>query len=65
MAAKTDLDRMGIFKELGYITVGDPYVPPNSKPFNVSASKGKQMLIDGTKTKSAQQAGYFDAQFNR
>lgn len=65
MAAKTDMERLGVFSELGYTTVGDRYVPPSSKPFRESADKGKQMMIGGTKTKSAVQAGYFGKTFDR
>ena len=28
--AKTDMERDGLFTEVGYTTIGDPYVPPNS-----------------------------------
>eukprot|EP00794_Sanderia_malayensis_P012154 gene12154-13408_t len=65
MDNKNDLNRIGLFSELGYISIGDPYVMPNSKPFNVNASKGKQMLPGGSKTKSALQNGYFDKTFVR
>ncbi|XP_014678826.1 PREDICTED: UPF0602 protein C4orf47 homolog, partial [Priapulus caudatus] len=34
-------------------------------PFNVEAYKGKQMLLEGTKTRSALQTGYFDTGFKR
>ena len=33
--------------------------------FNQSATKGKQMLPGGSKTRSALQAGYFDDKFTR
>jgi len=62
---KNDFNRIGLFSELGYISVGDPYVNPNNKPFNVAAHKGKQMLPGGTKCKTALQSGYFDKTFNR
>lgn len=62
---KNDLNRIGLFSELGYVSVGDPYVNPNNKPFNVAAHKGKQMLPGGTKTKSSLQAGFFDKSFSR
>ena len=26
--AKTDMERVGLFTEQGYTTIGDPYVPP-------------------------------------
>ena len=35
MAEKNDLNRIGLFSELGYISIGDPYVPPNSSEFFV------------------------------
>lgn len=28
--AKTDMERVGVFSESGYTTIGDPYVPPSS-----------------------------------
>jgi len=67
MAAKTDMERIGLFSEMTYVTVGDRF---NSKhdvlaPFNVSASKGKQMLLGGNKERSATQAGYFEPTFKR
>jgi len=61
---KNDLNRIGLFSELGYISIGDPYRYPNDA-FNVAAHKGKQMLPGGSKSKSALQAGYFDKTFNR
>lgn len=36
-----------------------------AEPFNASASKGKQMMLDGTKSKTAAQDGYFDKKFDR
>ena len=36
-----------------------------TEAFNESAAKGKQMVIGGTKSKTASQSGYFDATFNR
>lgn len=65
MATKTDMERVGLFKEQGYTTIGDPYVPPNRKPFNVNAGKGRQMLIGGTKSRCGLQTGYFNEKFNR
>ena len=35
MDARNDLNRLGIFSELGYISIGDPYAPPNSSKFIV------------------------------
>jgi len=62
---KNDLNRLGLFSELGYASVGDPYRRPNAKTFNEYAHKGKQMLPGGSKIKSALQAGYFDKSFTR
>uniref|UniRef100_A0A2K6K694 Cilia-and flagella-associated protein 96 n=1 Tax=Rhinopithecus bieti TaxID=61621 RepID=A0A2K6K694_RHIBE len=52
---KTDMERIGLFSEMEYITVGDKYVSQFNRPFNEAASK----------TMSALQAGYFDPHFVR
>ncbi len=65
MTTKTDMDKLGIFKELGYTTIGDTYKSQGSKPFNVSAGKGRQMVLGGSKVKCGNQVGYFDKKFNR
>ncbi|XP_076877430.1 cilia-and flagella-associated protein 96 [Brachyhypopomus gauderio] len=62
---KSDMERVGLFKEMGYICIGDKYTPFIYRPFNESAHKNKQMLSEGPKTKSALQTGYFDTQFKR
>ncbi|XP_039186697.1 UPF0602 protein C4orf47 homolog isoform X2 [Crotalus tigris] len=62
---KTDMDRIGLFSEMEYITIGDKYISPFSRPFNEAAGKNKQMLPGGIKEKGATQAGYFDPQFSR
>ncbi|XP_078413764.1 cilia-and flagella-associated protein 96 [Cetorhinus maximus] len=64
-SGKTDMERVGLFQEMSYVTVQDPYVDAMPKPFNEEAYKGKQMLLEGTKLKSATQAGYFDREFMR
>ncbi|CAH8593365.1 unnamed protein product [Dicrocoelium dendriticum] len=60
---KPDLQRLGIFKEMSYHTIGDPYVPfqsviaaPRSNPRGVPP-----MYLSGgySKTKSANSDGYF------
>ncbi|KAK3579519.1 hypothetical protein CHS0354_028348 [Potamilus streckersoni] len=61
---KSDMDRIGVFQEMGYITIGDRYKTPGIQ-FNEVASKGKQLLPGGSKLKSALQHGYFDAKFTR
>ncbi|XP_067884888.1 cilia-and flagella-associated protein 96 [Heterodontus francisci] len=64
-SGKTDMERIGLFQEMSYVSVNDPYVDAMPKPFNAEAYKGKQMLLDGTKLKSGTQAGYFDHEFMR
>ena len=36
-----------------------------AEPFNESASKSKQFLMEGTKSKTAFQDGYFSKKFDR
>uniref|UniRef100_A0A0B6ZX50 Cilia-and flagella-associated protein 96 n=1 Tax=Arion vulgaris TaxID=1028688 RepID=A0A0B6ZX50_9EUPU len=62
---RNDMDRMGLFQEMTYITIGDQYTTPGQRTFNESAGKGKQMLPGGLKEKSAKQDGYFDEKFSR
>ncbi|XP_064613219.1 cilia-and flagella-associated protein 96-like isoform X1 [Liolophura sinensis] len=64
MAGKTDMERIGIFQEMGYVSIGDRYKTKGVQ-FNTSAGKGKQMLPGGSKERSALQAGYFDNKFQR
>ena len=33
-AEKNDLNRIGLFSEMGYISVGDPYVNSNNSKFS-------------------------------
>lgn len=63
--AKTDMERIGLFTEMGYTTIKDPYLSAHSKPFNMSASKDKQMMVDGLKLKAGNQDGYFSKKFDR
>ena len=65
--AKTDMERLGYFSEAGYSTIGDKYprVDPNSRPCRGASYKGKQMMTTGNKTRSAQQAGYFEPVYKR
>ncbi|XP_029412263.1 UPF0602 protein C4orf47 homolog [Nannospalax galili] len=62
---KTDMERVGLFSEMEYTTVGDKYVSQFNRPFNEAASKNRQMLPGGSKEMSNLQAGYFDSQFTR
>ncbi|WAQ97604.1 CD047-like protein, partial [Mya arenaria] len=56
---KADMDRVGLFQEMGYVTINDRYKGKGS------ATKGKQVLPGGSKTRSALQAGYFTDKFGR
>ncbi|XP_036157100.1 UPF0602 protein C4orf47 homolog [Myotis myotis] len=62
---KSDMERIGLFSEMEYITVGDKYVSHHDRPFNEAASKNKQMLPGGSKEMSDLQAGYFEPRFVR
>ncbi|KAM9471050.1 cilia-and flagella-associated protein 96 isoform 1-T3 [Clarias gariepinus] len=63
--AKSDMERVGLFQEMSYISIGDKYNPLTQRAFNDAAYKNKQMLVSGPKKKSALQAGYFDTRFKR
>ncbi|XP_052814458.1 UPF0602 protein C4orf47 homolog isoform X1 [Mya arenaria] len=62
---KADMDRVGLFQEMGYVTINDRYKGKGSVQFNEAATKGKQVLPGGSKTRSALQAGYFTDKFGR
>lgn len=64
---KNDMDRVGLFQEMGYITINDKYKRgfQESVSFNEGATKGKQLLPGGSKTRSALQSGYFTDKFGR
>lgn len=62
MAQKSDLQRLGIFQEMSYHTIGDPYVPPWQifKPNPNTKGLLPMRLAGGySKTKSANSDGYF------
>ena len=69
MTTKTDMDRCGLFQEMGYHTIGDKYPKTHVslQPFNKQAGLGKQLLNDFPKTdnKINSQAAYFDRKFVR
>ncbi|TPP63844.1 hypothetical protein FGIG_04027 [Fasciola gigantica] len=58
---KPHLDRLGIFREMSYHTVNDPYKPVISSSGTKTAQEGRQMLSCGSKTISALSDGYFDS----
>ncbi|KAK2152697.1 hypothetical protein LSH36_321g05015 [Paralvinella palmiformis] len=63
--SKTDMERVGIFQEMSYITIADRYKDGGHVQFNEAAAKGKQILPGGSKTRSSLQAGYFNDKFAR
>lgn len=65
VAAKNDIQRIGLFSEVGYITIGDPYKPIIDRPFNDNAGRGKQMMSCCTKSKTGLTDGYFQSHFGR
>ena len=60
-----DIQRIGLFSEVGYITIGDPYKSLRDRPFNDKAGKGKQMMSFCTKSKTGLCDGYFQSNFGR
>lgn len=65
IASKNDIQRIGLFSEVGYITIGDPYKPIIDRPFNDNAGRGKQMMSSYTKSKTGLIDGYFQSNFGR
>lgn len=63
--AKTDMERIGVFQEMGYISIGDKFKAAGNGGFNQAAGKGKQLIPGGSKARSALQAGYFGEKFAR
>ena len=44
--AKTDMERTGLFSELGYTNTGDPYKPNvNSKEFFMISTSSKRIFL--------------------
>ncbi|KAM9356787.1 cilia-and flagella-associated protein 96 [Symphorus nematophorus] len=62
---KSDMERLGVFKEMSYISVGDKYNPPIHCPFNESAYRSRQMQAGIAKQQCALQSGFFDKSFKR
>uniref|UniRef100_A0A3B3XW46 Cilia-and flagella-associated protein 96 n=1 Tax=Poecilia mexicana TaxID=48701 RepID=A0A3B3XW46_9TELE len=58
---KSDMERLGVFMEMSYISAGDKYTSANSHdPFNESAYRSRQMQAGVTKQPCALQSGFFD-----
>ncbi|XP_034739180.1 UPF0602 protein C4orf47 homolog isoform X2 [Etheostoma cragini] len=62
---KSDMERLGIFKEMSYISVGDKYTPPTNRPFNESAYRSRQIQAGVAKQRCALQNGFFEKSFKR
>ncbi|CAF0948500.1 unnamed protein product [Rotaria sp. Silwood1] len=61
---KDDMDRVGLFKEMEYVSIKDPYKEAAKFTFNESAYKNKQMMTKGSKERSTgSMAGYFDTEY--
>lgn len=50
-----DLDRIGLFKEMGYVTIGTPYGASQGKLFS-----GKNFIVPGSKEPCGNDDGYFN-----
>lgn len=62
---KSDMERLGVFKEMSYISIGDKYTPPTNRPFNESAYRNRQIQAGIAKQRCALQSGFFDKSFKR
>jgi len=62
---KSDMERIGLFQEMQYVTIGDRYKSTAGNAFNEAAGKSKQMLPGGSKEKAATQHGYFTEKYGR
>lgn len=62
---KSDMERLGIFKEMSYISIGDTYSPPTNRPFNESAHRSRQMQAGIAAQRCALQNGFFEKTFSR
>ncbi|XP_068571598.1 cilia-and flagella-associated protein 96 [Cebidichthys violaceus] len=58
---KSDMERLGVFQEMSYITIRDKYTPPTNRLFNESAYRQAGI----TKQRCALQSGFFDKSFKR
>jgi len=67
MAAKSDMETLGVFSEPGHTTIGDKYPKQHVSfvPINVNAGKGKQFANPFPKERAANQDGYFEDTFKR
>ncbi|XP_068181739.1 cilia-and flagella-associated protein 96 isoform X2 [Antennarius striatus] len=62
---KSDLERLGVFQEMSYISVGDIYNPSSSRAIHESAYRSRQMQAGVAKQRCALQSGFFEKSFKR
>ncbi|AWP12536.1 putative UPF0602 protein C4orf47 -like [Scophthalmus maximus] len=62
---KGDMDRLGVFKEMSYISIGDKYTSATNRPFNESAYRSRQMQAGMAIQRCALQNGFFDKSYKR
>ncbi|XP_069388083.1 cilia-and flagella-associated protein 96 [Paralichthys olivaceus] len=62
---KSDMDRLGVFKEMSYISVGDKYTSPTNRPFNESAYRSRQIQAGIAMQHCALQNGFFEKSYKR
>uniref|UniRef100_A0A8C6SSD5 Cilia-and flagella-associated protein 96 n=1 Tax=Neogobius melanostomus TaxID=47308 RepID=A0A8C6SSD5_9GOBI len=62
---KSDMERLGIFKEMGYISIGTTKIRIDVGPFNESAHRSRQMQAGRSTQRCALQSGFFEKTFNR
>ncbi|CAF4873541.1 unnamed protein product [Rotaria socialis] len=61
---KNDMERVGLFKEMEYVSIKDPYKESAKFAFNEAANKNKQMMSKSSKERSTgSMAGYFDKDY--
>ncbi|KAL3318799.1 hypothetical protein Ciccas_002543 [Cichlidogyrus casuarinus] len=60
MGTKPDLDRLGIFREAAYVTIGDPFRSNKHFEFKTGVVKGRQMFPGPTHAKCGLKPGYFN-----
>ncbi|XP_026212869.1 UPF0602 protein C4orf47 homolog isoform X2 [Anabas testudineus] len=62
---KSDMERLGVFKEMNYISIGDKYTSPINRPFNETAYHGRQMQAGVATQRYTLQSGFFEKSFKR
>ncbi|CAH8481142.1 unnamed protein product [Schistosoma turkestanicum] len=58
-STKPDLDRLGYFREMSYVTIGDPYIDLGKFIFKGDSCKGRQLYGISAKSRCGLNDGYF------